>query len=189
MAARVTKCTQELLKEVVTAWAHSASRMFDNERHPNVALLALGEEPNSQFYILPKGSFLILRHCEAGNTAVVQVITPDGASFPDLEETKRVLSEAVKEYKLRRVSMLIPSTYQEWRDYKLLGFQHEGRIRKAGLVDNQWTDLEMLGALEHEIGKGHRRQRKRYRPKKERVEMTRDIVKTPPPEEATDESE
>lgn len=188
MAARVTKYTQEVLREVITSWMASASRLFDHERTAEAALIPLAEEPNTQFYILPKSSFLILRNALAGNTAVVQIITPDGASFPDLEETKRVLSEAVKEYRLRRVSMVLPTTC-EWRDYKLLGFQHEGRLRKAALVDNQYADIELLGALDHEIGKGHRRQRKRYRPKKEQVPMTREIVKTPPPEEASDESE
>lgn len=175
MSTRVTKYSQEFLKKFLAAWNGSIPRLFDHERTLEAAMMPLEMEPNTQVYALPEDSFLLLRNALVGNGSVVQIISPGEKLFPQLGETQQVLAEAVREYRLRRVSVIAPSPI-EWRDYKLLGFKHEGRVRKGALFNNQWTDVEMLGALEHEIGKSHRRTRKRYRKHKPPGQKTKPLM-------------
>jgi hypothetical protein len=165
MSTRITKLNKELLREVFLAWNSSAPRMFDEERSLDACINALTEELNSQWYALPKGAYMVLRNAVPGGAANVQFLTTDGKVLPALAETQAALVEAMREFRLTRLNIVVP-TSTEWRDYKLLGFKHEGRIRKSVIFNGEKSDAEILGALEHEVGISRRRRRKRYRPNK-----------------------
>lgn len=163
MSNRIDRPNQELLSKIFIGWTATIPRMFDQERTVDSCMATLAD-PSTHWYVIPRG-FLILRGVMPGAAATICTITEDGKAFDNLNETQAVLSEAFHEFKLRRASLIAPSG-TDWRDYKLLGFQHEGRVRRAALFNNEWTDAELLGVLEHEVGKSHRRKRPRYRPNK-----------------------
>ena len=170
MSTRIINLDGDTLRAISEAWTHSMPHMFDTERSFNAMKLAL-VDMNTHFYALPNGAFMLLRGTVPGRQAGLQFISSTNDVVPELQAAKEQLHQAVKEYRLRRVDVVYP-TNLEWRDFKLLGFKHEGRIRKSVLFNNEWTDAEILGALEHEIGVGRRRRRKRYRPRTEKVNGT-----------------
>ena len=164
--ARLTQLTQELRQEIQEAWQASLSRMFDSERSLQSLVIPLADEPNTQWYSLPNGAFMILRNALIGGSANLQFISKGYETIPELESAREQIIEAMKQYRLKRISVIYP-TVLPWRDFKLLGFKHEGRIRRSVLFDGEWIDAEVLGALENEIGISRRRRRKRYRPNKQ----------------------
>jgi hypothetical protein len=173
--ARLTTLPDNLKEEIVIAWNGSMSKMFDNERTLASLYIPMAEEINTQWYSLGNGSFMLLRNAIVGGSANLQFISPDGETIPQLESARDQLVDAMKQYRLKRINVTYP-TVLPWRDFKLLGFKHEGRIRKSVLFDGEWIDAEILGALENEIGISRRRRRKRYRTKKESVNAERLVI-------------
>jgi hypothetical protein len=161
MSARITSSSPEMIRRVLATWQASLPHMIDQERSIDAAFVLI-QDPNTQWYMLPQDSFLILRRTIPGESASVQIITRSGDLIVDPAKTRDVLREAMKEYQLIRLSAVIPSSLP-WRDYKLLGFKHEGRVRKALRYNGEWSDAEIMGALETEIGIPRRRRRKRAR--------------------------
>jgi len=133
--------------------------MLDQERKVEAVFLPI-QEPNTHWYELPLDSFLLLRQTKPRDCALVQIITSDGNIVVNPAATREVLREAMLEFQLNRLNAVIPSALA-WRDYKLLGFKHEGRIRKSMKFNGEWTDVEIMGALATEVGIPRRRRRKR----------------------------
>ena len=162
--ARLTELTPQLQQEIGAAWAATMPRMFDVERSMQALIIPIAEENNTQWYSLPNGNFMILRNAIVGGSASLQFLTLADETIPELESAREQLVDAVKQYQLKRITVTYP-TVLPWRDFKLLGFKHEGRIRQSVLFNGEWIDAEILGALDNEIGISRRRRRKRYRAK------------------------
>ena len=170
MSTRIVQLDSDTLQAILAAWKNSMPQMFDMERSGQAAQNAL-TDMDTHFYALPNGAFMLLRNAIPGRQAGLQFISLTKDTVPELEAARAQLRNAVQEYRLRRVDVIYPTSL-EWRDFKLLGFKHEGRIRQSGLFDNEWVDVEILGALEHEVGVARRRRRKRYRPNMEKMNGT-----------------
>jgi hypothetical protein len=159
MSARITQPDAAVLKRIFAAWHASLPNMIDDERKPEGVFIPI-QEVNTHWYVLPQDSFLILRKTLPQDCARVQILTSTGEVIVDPSGTRDVLREAMREFQLNRLNAVIPSPLQ-WRDYKLLGFKHEGRIRKSVRFNGEWTDAEIMGALATEVGIPRRRRRKR----------------------------
>ena len=162
---RITNLTEETFVQFLEAWEASKANRFDNERTLESAYVPLFEERDTQIYSLPNGAFMLLRNAVPGLSASVQFISPSAETVPELHEAKRQLREAMRDYRLRRLNITYP-THLGWRDFKLLGFKHEGRIRNSVYYDGELIDADIMGALPHEVGISKRRKRKRYRSKR-----------------------
>lgn len=162
MSARLTDLTSQLLEEIMITWQASFPLMLDDERTPEACLKPLAKEMNSHWYRLPDSGFFILRFTQPGRCATAQFITRNSELIVSPSATREVLQEAMREYSLKRLNAIIPSSLP-WRDYKLLGFKHEGRVRQSVRFNGEWSDAEVMGALENEIGIPRRRRRKRRR--------------------------
>lgn len=159
MSARILQPNAELLKRIFTAWRASLPNMVDQERKPEGVFIPI-QETNTHWYVLPQDSFLVLRKTIPNDCALVQILTSTGEIIVEPAGTREVLREAMREFQLNRLNAVIPSPLA-WRDYKLLGFKHEGRIRKSVRFNGEWTDAEIMGALATEVGIPRRRRRKR----------------------------
>ena len=159
--ARLTQLTAELKNSIQAAWAASLPKMFDGERSNEALIVPLIDETDTQWYSLPNGAFMLLRNTVAGDSAFLQFLSLNPQeTIPELESARTQIIEAMNKYELRRINVTYPTTL-EWRDFKLLGFKHEGRIRKSIRFSGEWIDAEILGVLENEIGVSRRRRRKR----------------------------
>ena len=159
MSARITKPDAVTLRSILNTWQASLPRMIDQERTIDMAF-TLMQDPDTQWYRLPENAYLLLRGTVLGEQAQVQILTRNGEMIIAPAETRDVLREAMHEYKLVRLNAIIPTSLP-WRDYKLLGFRHEGHVRKCMQFNGEWADGEILGALESEVGIARRRRRKR----------------------------
>jgi hypothetical protein len=159
MSARITQLDSGLLQRIFLTWKASLPNMLDQDRVAQ-AIFAPIQEPNTHWYRLPQDSFLLLRQTEPKNCASVQILTRSGELIIDPAATREVLREAMREFQLNRLSAVVPSPLP-WRDYKLLGFKHEGRVRKSVRFNGEWTDAEIMGALASEVGIPRRRKRNR----------------------------
>ncbi len=159
MSARITQLDSDLLKRIIAAWQASLPKMLDEERSME-AMFRPMQENNTHWYTLPDDAFLLLRSIVPGNCATVQILTRDKELIAEPKRTREVLREAMQEFNLVRLNAILPSSLA-WRDYKLLGFKHEGRIRKSLKFDGEWSDAEIMGALADEVGIHRRRRRKR----------------------------
>jgi len=140
---RITELTDSVQKEILEAWNFSMPKMFDGERTLQSLYRPLAEETNTVWYSLPKGNFLLLRNLITGGSANLQFLTVKDETIPELEASRNQLVVAMKDFRLKRINVTYP-TVLAWRDFKLLGFKHEGRIRRSVLFDGEWMDAEIL---------------------------------------------
>src|SRR3990167_5479150 len=149
MSARITQPDANTIRRILGTWQASLPRMIDQERNIDMAFVLM-QDPNTQWYALPDDAFLLLRSTVPSQHATVQIITRNGEMIVDPARTRDVLMGAMREYRLVRLSAVLPTSLP-WRDYKLLGFKHEGRIRKCVRFNGDWSDAEIMGALESEV--------------------------------------
>lgn len=77
-----------------------------------------------------------------------------------LELTKELLRHIFKKYHFRRLTVELPKYVQFADDpnggpkgfIKALGFQAEGRKRKAAIMDNVWFDVNIYGIIPEDLG-------------------------------------
>lgn len=155
---KLTELPQERLEDIHGAWQATAPSMFDEDRTFEAMCMRIAAEPTTHWYVVGDG-YLILRNVTNGQAQAV-FLTKSGEVYP--KGTADALRGAMRELGLRRLFLLAPSAIS-WREYKLLGFQHEGRLRKALLFNGDWSDVEVMGALDTEVGVPKRKFRPRRR--------------------------
>jgi hypothetical protein len=146
--SKIKELPAELAGQITEAWVTSYPNQIDSVRNLDVLRFHLFADQGTHWYHgAAENSFFMVTNVIPGHQAVVHSISTRGAgAFPGPEQVLPVLREIMEEHRLIKLVITVPGHARKlYEAVKGAKFELEGWLKLGCMIDEQPTDLAMLG--------------------------------------------
>ena len=148
MTKKINELHADLAGQITEAWVTSYPNQIDSVRNLDVLRFHLfGDSGTYWYHGAAKQSFFMLTNVMEGHQGVIHSVSTQGAgAFPSPEVVLPVLKEIMDEHKLMKLVIAVPGHARKlYEAVKGAKFELEGWLKLGCMIDEQPTDLAMLG--------------------------------------------
>jgi hypothetical protein len=127
-------------------------RLADADRTPE-AFRLLCMDRNAQIFHGPGDTVIVLTGVNIPqHTAMLHMFAENPWVFRKRGEFWMVFHELMELFHLYKMNVFVPAPSRSvWKLYSVLGFKHEGTLRKSVMFNQDLVDIEMYGILREEV--------------------------------------